>query len=182
MKKIVSALLVVAIQGCVHDPVKDTPAPVATCVGNTHVSEALSHSFEPVQDDALLTQSIGEPLKGKLCQGKVYKSTTEVTVYRAWNSTNPQSQFGQWWALKKPAGLIANYRKDYEICYQWSPLDKMAKCTLKAGTKVVIGNGQSATCSAYLTYPVSPEQQVFLLDAVDRVGDCQVFDGVMEWR
>ncbi|MVD33254.1 hypothetical protein D6U54_19075, partial [Vibrio cholerae] len=64
-----------------------------------------------------------------------------------------------------PSGYTADYRKNFEICYQWSPLDKLAKCTLKAGTKVVVGNGQSAKCSEYLSYPVSEKQQVFISEA-----------------
>lgn len=179
MKKILFSLLVVVIQGCAHGPVTKTPDRIRSCIGTLDID---SQKFEPATDDVLLSQTLGEPLQGKLCQGKVFKSKTRVTVYRAWNSTNPGSEFGRWWALKQPSGLTSAYRKNYEICYQWSPLDKLEKCTLKAGTKVVIGNGQSAKCSEYLTYPVSEKQQLFIPDAANSVADCQEYDSVIRWE
>lgn len=140
--------------------------------------------FEEVQDPALLADALAEPGKGKLCQGRVYQSKpgTSVTIYRAWNSTNPHSKSSKWWAFYQPAGDIEAYRADYEICYQWSPLDKMSQCHLKPGTKIVVGTGQSAVCSEYLTYPVSNKQQVFMTGGEDALSDCQDFTGVMSWR
>ena len=154
------------------------------CVGTTELPKNVMQSFQPVEDMALLQEALGMPEQGKLCQGKVYQSTSQsqVTLYRAWNSTNPNSQFGKWWAFNLPAGKIAQYRSDYEICYQWSPLDKMVSCTLKPGIKVVVGNGQSAECSEYLTYPVSEAQQVFLDNANAALENCQEFDGLMSWQ
>jgi len=182
MKRILIGTLIVVIQGCANDPVATTPLPEQACIGSTVISGDLSDKFELVLDSALLSQAIGEPLKGKLCQGAVYQSTQDVTIYRAWNSTNPHSQFGQWWSFKRPSGQTAEYRKDYEICFQWSPLDKLVKCTLRPGTRVVVGNGQSAKCSEYLGYPASKKQQVFITDASDAVKDCQSYDSVMSWK
>ncbi|UXI04634.1 hypothetical protein [Photobacterium sp. TY1-4] len=146
--------------------------------------QGIAAHFEAADDPALLSSALGEPEQGKLCQGQVYQSKPDakVVLFRAWNSTNPNSQFGQWWAFHQPSGKIAAYRSDYEICYQWSPLDKLVSCTLKPGTKVVVGNGQSAKCSAYLTYPTSEKQQVYLVDAANAVMDCSVYDGVMSWQ
>jgi len=162
----------------------DIQLPQQDCIGSTELPAFLKDQFAPIDDEMLLQATLGMPEKGMLCQGQVYQSNTDskVILYRAWNSTNPKSQFGSWWAFYEPSGLIAKYREDYEICYQWSPLDKMVSCTLKAGTKVVVGNGQSAECSQYLTYPVSAAQQVYLEQASDAVFNCQYFDGVMNWQ
>ncbi|MBE0379266.1 hypothetical protein [Pseudoalteromonas prydzensis] len=182
MKRILIGALLVVIQGCANVPKDTGQLPPAPCIGSTVIAGDLGNQFKQVQDSALLAQAIGEPLKGKLCQGTVYESTDEVTIYRAWNSTNPQSEFGQWWSFQFPSGNTAKYREDYEICYQWSPLDKLVKCTLKAGTKVVVGNGQSAQCSEYLSYPVSQQQQVFITNASDAVESCEGYDSVMSWK
>lgn len=142
VKWIVMSVLVV-IQGCATKPAT-TSANVSVCEGTVALPSALAGKFKSVDDPKLLDYAMGEPLAGGLCQGAVYQSTEEVTIYRAWNSTNSGSQFGNWWAFNQPAGKTADYRKDYEICYQWSPLDKLVQCTLKVGSKVVVGNGQSA--------------------------------------
>ncbi|GAA3938145.1 hypothetical protein [Litoribacillus peritrichatus] len=162
--------------------VESTSSLEQSCVGSPVINGQLGLKFDLIKDEELLSKALGEPNQGKLCQGKVYQSNQEVTIYRAWNSTNPHSQFGQWWAFERPSGLTADYRTDYEICYQWSPLDKMVKCTLKPGTQVVVGNGQSAKCSEYLTYPSSEKQQVFIVNAADAVLDCKEYDSVMSWK
>lgn len=95
MKWILNGLLIVVIQGCVSDPVTTANVQEQMCVGTTELNHDLSDKFEEVQDPASLSQALGEPFEGKLCQGTVYQSTQEVTIYRAWNSTNPGSQFGQ---------------------------------------------------------------------------------------
>jgi len=188
MKRIIlsSGLIVLsACSGLHSEPQSNSVVPSEqACIGTTQLPKGLKDDFIPVVDDSLLESSLGEPKKGKLCQGQVYqsKADTQVALYRAWNSTNPNSQFGSWWAFNLPSGKIAQYRQDYEICYQWSPLDKMVSCTLKAGTKVVVGNGQSAECSEYLTYNVSSSQQVYLEQASDALYDCKEFDGVMSWQ
>lgn len=181
-KRILINVLIVAIQAGANEPEDIGQLPPLSCVGSTVISGDLGNLFKLVQDSALLSQAIGDPLKGKLCQGAVYESTDEVTIYRAWNSTKPHSEFGQWWSFQFPSGNTAKYREDYEICYQWSPLDKLVKCTLKAGTRVVVGNGQSAQCSEYLSYPVSDKQQVFIKDAADAVESCESYDSVMSWK
>ena len=184
MKRILLSSLFVVIQGCSTYPIQNTKVTEQACTGTVELPHELANQFKPVDDKVLLAEALGETLQGKLCQGKVYQSkeAAQVVIYRAWNSTNPTSKLGQWWAFNQPAGRSAQYREDYEICYQWSPLDKMAKCTLKSGTKVVIGNGQSAKCSQYLTYPVSKKQQIYIADASNAVVSCKVYDGVMAWE
>lgn len=183
MKNISVFALILVLQGCAATTSpKSVSTTEAACIGSVELPSSIAASFDPVEDEALLSSSLGEPLQGNLCQGKVYQANKKVIIYRAWNSTNPNSKFGKWWAFDKPAGLIAQYREDYEICYQWSPLDKMVQCTLQAGEKVVVGTGQSAQCSQYLTYPVSAKQQVFISDSASAVLNCQEYDGVMEWK
>ena len=123
-------------------------------------------------------------VKVLLCQGKVHisKAGYHVKVFRVWNSSNPKSRLGHWWAFHNPEARISQYRENYEICYQWSPLDKMVSCKLKPGTKIVIGNGQSAKCSVYLTYPVSDKQQLYMADASNVVADCVEYYGMMYWE
>jgi len=179
------SLFVLSTSACSHFGItSEQPKPEKSCAGTTDLPGSLKAQFVAIEDSTLLQATLGEPEKGKLCQGQVYQSKpdSQVTVYRAWNSTNPNSRFGNWWAFNLPRGKIAQYREDYEICYQWSPLDKMVACTLKANAKVVVGNGQSAFCSDYLTYPVSAAQQVYLDNAKDMVLDCKEYDGVMSWH
>jgi hypothetical protein len=190
MKSALPSLLLLLLSGCSLLQESATPpassvsyqADANGCIGTTDLPPSLSKQFIKVDDDALLQQALGEPDKGGLCKGQVYQATGDVTLYRAWNSTNPNSQMGSWWAFYRPSGLIAQYRADYEICYQWSPLDKMVNCTLKTGTRVVVGNGQSAMCSQYLNYPASAAQQVFISNATESVSDCENFDAVFQWR
>ena len=89
---------------------------------------------------------------------------------------------GKWWVFNEPAGKVSQYRTDYAICYQWSPLDKLTRCTLTPGAKLVIGTGQSAECSEYFTYPVSAEKQIYLNDAEAFVSDCTTYDNEFSWK
>ncbi|MBF9000300.1 hypothetical protein [Vibrio nitrifigilis] len=190
MKRILLFCIPVALSGCSawqqseNNATSDTTVtPLAQCLGHTQLPEKLANQFYAVNDSKLLNQSLGEPGKGKLCNGAVYqaKPKTKVVIYRAWNSTNPNSKLGSWWAFSQPSGSIAKYRENYEICYQWSPLDKLVRCTLKPGTKIVLGGGQSAECSQYLSYPTSKSQQIFIEDASSAVKDCVEYTGMMSW-
>jgi len=154
------------------------------CLGAVELPAEFVGLFEAVEDAALLHSVLGAPNAGMLCQGKVYKATQDldVTIYRAWNSTNPNSRLGKWWAFSRPNGKVAQYRYDYEICYQWSPLDKLTQCHLNAGTKLVVGTGQSAECSQYLTYPASAALQIYIEDSSPSVSDCSDYDAQFNWR
>ncbi len=185
MIKILMTVLVATLTACSSlfiDQVAVNPA--AICVGSTRLPPDLEGLFEPLEDARLLNMALGEPEQGKLCQGQVYvsKMGAQVPIFRAWNSTNPQKKLGSWWAFSQPAGNVARYRADYEICYQWSPLDKLVSCTLKPGTQVVVGNGQSASCSEFLIYPVSGTQQIFIEDAPTSVINCTEYEGQFSWK
>lgn len=185
MRCILAAFFCFALFGCSTHPIQTEPQNMdRACPGSTELPASLANQFKPLEDEQLLDRALGEPLGGKLCQGQVYQSKagSQVILYRAWNSTNPHSEFGQWWAFYEPAGKIAAYRSDYEICYQWSPLDKLVQCTLKPGVKVVVGTGQSAACSEYLTYPVSEKQQIYIENASAAFTECTVFDCEFSWK
>ena len=199
LKHLIIILLILSCFGCVSYPGKDFNNENTTtelqetknqfdaideCIGNVNPPVDLADKFEAVEDDELLQKALGQPGKGSLCQGKVYetKEGTHIVIYRAWNSTNPNSAMGKWWAFERPTGKVSQYRSDYEICYQWSPLDKLVSGTLKAGTKIVIGTGQSAKCSDYLTYAVSAEKQIYVENASDVVGNSTTYDGEFSWK
>jgi len=160
--------------------------PVYSCSGSAELPDSLKPSFVPATDEGLLKEAIKGPNEGYLCQGKVYqaKEDAKVRIFRAWNSTNPASEKGIWWSFTKPAGRVSEYRKNYEICYQWSPLDVMTECTLKAGTKVVVGTGQSAECSQYLTYPTSAVLQLYISPqfVANSLVDCKASAGTFSWE
>lgn len=186
MKRIFWLSGVIFLAGCsqfASEEQQATAEVTQQCLGNTTLPPRLANQFYQVTDPALLAESKGAPDQGKLCQGAVYqaKPKTQVVIYRAWNSTNPNSKLGQWWSFSEPSGPIALYRKNNQICYQWSPLDKLVRCTIKPGAKIVVGNGQSAQCSQYLSYPVSATQQVYLSDADGSVKDCDTYTGVISW-
>lgn len=186
MKRILLSTLLITLQSCSIYAIDDNNAKAQepVCAGSLDLPAELVSQFDTVEDEALLNETLGEPTKGKLCQGKVYKSkkNTQIMIFRAWNSTNPDSKYGQWWAFDKPYGKISQYREEYEICYQWSPLDKLLSCTLQPEAKVVVGNGQSAQCSQYLTYPVSDKQQVYIIDPENTVINCSEYDALMSWK
>ena len=113
----------------------------------------------------------------------VYETTEDLHVWRAYDSNNPYSRLGKWWTAKPIEGKVRTYRKSYEICPKYSPIDKMVSCHLPKGAHVVIGEGESAKCSQYLTYPRSEELQVYLpKQTVQTVHSCSDFDGYFNWQ
>ena len=167
-------------------PVAAAVAPTSAdaCIGSNSLPAQVASAFVEVQDAALLAQAVQPPTKGGLCQAKVYQSTAPVMIYRAWNSTNPGSRIGSWWAFEKASGSVSQYRRDYEICTQYSPLDTLTQCKLKAGSLIVVGTGQSAQCDQYLTYPASASRQIYMPKdkANVAVDNCEDFEGEFAWK
>jgi len=158
--------------------------PPSACPDNPELPAELLASFEPVEDEALLSAALSAPKKGGLCQGKVYKTKekVEIKLYRVWNSMDPESRLGNWWVFDRPDGKISKYRSDHGICYEWSPLDKLTHCTLKAGTKLVIGMGQRVRCPEYSIYPSSKAKRIYLESASEAVSDCRDYDARFSWE
>lgn len=166
-----------------------TPKTIASpkpqkCVGDTELPIVLKRKFEAVEDDILLSQALGGAETGKLCKGQVYrvKKNAQVNLFRLWNSHDANTKYGHWWSFNGPRGQVASYRKDNALCYQWTPLDKLSHCRIKAGTKVVFGTGQSVRCSDKLQYGVSETQQVFILDAQHNALECRDYDAQFSWK
>ena len=135
MKHLLLSGLMIALYGCVSHPVSIQGLATelaASCLGSASLPHNFENKFEAIDNRQLLNEALGGTDEGKLCQGQVYRSkeASQVTVFRAWNSANPNSEFGNWWAFEKPSGEIAKYRSDYEIWYQWSSMDKLIRCTL----------------------------------------------------
>ena len=129
-----------------------------TCLGTVEIPDT---GFVATKDPKLLELALGEIGQGKLCTGVVLKTVSKVTVYRVWNSSKDYSLYGRWWSFKLPKGPREKYRKDNVICPSWSNLDRLSSCTIKVGTNIVIGPGQSATCE-HMTLPKSVVNQVFI--------------------
>jgi hypothetical protein len=144
-------------------PVVESPAPAAVdgvaCVGA--ISPA-PDGLKEVTDEALLQSALAASGKGQLCTGRVYEATKPVIVYRVWNQEKSYTQTGRWWSFDVPKGDVESYRKENAICPEWSALNVVSSCTIKVGTHVVFGPGQSATCEGGLTYEKSAVNQVYI--------------------
>jgi hypothetical protein len=158
-------LFIVALVGCTTGSVTAgsvntapvTPAGPA-CVGTITAPESLA----PVTDEALLASAVGRPEEGKLCAARVYEARSAVTVYRLWNRAQPYTQFGRWWTLERPTGPIERIREALEVCPEWSPLDALSVCTLRAGSRVALGTGQSTRCERSVHYGTSSALQLYI--------------------
>lgn len=129
------------------------------CVGDVITPPA---GMVAATDDALLASAIGAPTAGALCKGKVFVAEKPVTVYRVWDSSKSYTLYGRWWSFNLPQGPRDKYRLDNDICPEWSPLNIMSSCTIKVGTKVVVGPGQSAKCADGTILPASATNQVYI--------------------
>lgn len=131
----------------------------AHCVGTI---QAPAPGLEATSDPELLKSALGEPNKGQLCMGQVFVATAPVTVYRVWDQAKSYTLYGRWWSFNLPQGPTEQYREENAICPGWSVLNQMSSCTLKVGSKIVVGPGQSADCGEGLVYPQSAVNQVYI--------------------
>lgn len=160
-------LAVALLSGCssLPDATSSLPKSTATtaaatdCVGTI---EAPVAGLAPSSDPELLQLALGQPDKGQLCMGQVFVATAPVKVYRVWDQAKGYTLYGRWWSFMLPTGPAERYRAANAICPSWSVLNQMSSCTLKVGSKIVVGPGQSADCGDGLVYPKSPVNQVFI--------------------
>lgn len=123
---------------------------------------------------------------GGLCMGSIFKVKKPIVVYRVWNSSDTSSLKGRWWTFDKPIGTLEDFRKDYGVCCQWGPKDTLSACTLKVGSKIVVGPGQSVDCTHAenrggdgcndTRYEISAKNQVYIHDPVNNVENCNGVD------
>ena len=192
-KHMIPGIVLVMLTGCAsyeQNSQKESPKtidePAATqhyqCAGEVGAPPIFVPLLTEVDDPSLVSDSIKGPTEGYLCQAKAYKVNKSFEIFRAWNSNNPGSEKGKWWSFKMPSGRVSEFREDFAVCPRWSPLDMMTRCTLKEGAHLVLGTGQSAFCNKYLTYPPSPEIQIYLADAGESVLECKTYFGVFNWQ
>ena len=120
------------------------------------------NGFVESNDKKLLFAAIGAPGKGKLRKGKVFKAEKSITIYRVWDDAKSHTLWGIWWTLDVPQGTRDEYRIKNAICPEWSQLNIMSSCTIKIGTKVVIGPGQSVKCKDGSVIPDTSTLQVYI--------------------
>jgi hypothetical protein len=139
------------------------------CAGTVAAAAGLARR----PDAELLARARGRPGEGRLCDGRTYVARAPVTVHRLWDSSRPSSEFGVWWALEPPHGSRDDYRRKYAICPGWSRLDRVTTCTLKPGTPLVLGTGESVACGLpEATLPRSAAVQAFLPELRTRFLAC----------
>ena len=141
----------------VTEPV--TTAVAVDCVGTIQAPAA---GLEATSDPELLQSALGQPNKGQLCMGQVFVAAAPVKVYRVWDQAKSYTLYGRWWSFMLPKGPTDQYREANAICPGWSVLNQMSSCTLKVGSKIVVGPGQSADCGEGLVYPRSAVNQVYI--------------------
>ncbi|MEZ4407295.1 MAG: hypothetical protein R3A52_12565 [Polyangiales bacterium] len=79
-----------------------------------------------------------------------------------WHRARPHTEVGRWWSLTRPEGPRERYRADNAVCPEWSDLDVLSRCTLRAGARFVMGPGQSARCADGRELPRSAVNQVYV--------------------
>lgn len=152
------------------------------CLGSIGAPPSFAGKLTKVEFPDSFKSAIGEPTKGGLCQAQAFKVNDGFEIFRGWNATYTKGKLGKWWTFTLPSKSIASYRKNYAICPKYSPLDMLVRCTLKEGTILALGTGQSAKCNQYLTYDISPAIQIYLPDAAEATMDCETYQGNFAWE
>lgn len=128
-----------------------------------------------VENDSLLNAVIGEVGKGMLCEGRVFQVDSTIQVYRVYTKAKSYTALGSWWSFNQPVGPREEYARANDICPEWSALDIVHHCTIKPGTQIVVGPGQSAQCEQELL-PASANIQVYVYNDtrkdIVQVEDC----------
>ncbi len=143
-------------------------AGAAACVGTVGPGP---DGARAVEDLALLARAVGAPEAGKLCAGVVYEATRPIALYRVWQRDRAYTERGRWWSLERPTNSREAYRRDNAICPEWSALDVLSRCELRAGARFVVGTGQSVRCQDRSLLAASAVRQVY----VDNDGQRGVF-------
>lgn len=100
--------------------------------------------------------------KGGVCAAQAFAVATPLSVYRVYDAGKRGSEYGGWWAMARPNGPKDAYREKNAICKEWSNLDRLIACQVKAGAQIVLGTTQSVTCDDGTAYPKTAEIQVYV--------------------
>lgn len=165
----VSALVLATVSGCAlaEKNTAQDPLPAGSVV---------LEADNPRYAEAVVDKAVMKPGDGGVSRAVVIELTQDTPVYRLWNGPNqdPKVNYrkGSWWTFTKPTGPAEKYRADNEICPQWNALTYVASCTLKAGTVVATGPGQSVNCPPPgPSYDANPDAwQVYVNNAWKRPG------------
>lgn len=110
---------------------------------------------------------------GGLRRHEVVTAVRDVTVYRLYDSRAPgnskvTARLGRYWT-DFATSSEKSARDKLAVCKGWNNLQKVVRCTLPKGTKVVKGPGQDAKCAGLpganstAWHPGGP-QQIFIGD------------------
>ena len=136
---------------------------------------------DPAYAAADATGATGVAGEGKVITPYVVRLTRDMPVYRLWagptvlDAQGRTSRIGQWWTFDRPNGTLASFRRRYEVCEVWDTLRFVAQCTLRRGSVVVIGPGQSVSAQTCENpnegYPPNERDfQLYIHDAWTRTG------------
>jgi hypothetical protein len=129
-------------------------AGIAVPQGFTEVSPAPAVATWPTK-----YAPVQAPWNGGIQAGCVVepKADTAVVLYRAWGggsatgAGNYSQRLGGWWSLQSPTSQyrsVTDWRVANAVCPTFNTATTVTKCTLKPGTKVVIGFTQSIYAAA----------------------------------
>ncbi len=138
------------------------------CFGPAEVPIGL----ERASDATIPEKAVGKAGEGRLCRAEAYRTKVPIPVTRVWDAANPDSRLGRWWGPTKARGPVAEYRRTYAICAEWSALDRTVACTVKPGALVIVGTSQSAKCNDGTVYPASAVVHLFVPDPAASLVDC----------
>lgn len=141
------------------DASADAFASAIACVGSVG---AAPDGARVVTDAELLARAVGAPEAGKLCAGAVYEAVRPIALYRVWQRDRAYTERGRWWSLERPMISREQYQRDNAICPEWSALDVLSRCELRAGARFVVGTGQSVRCRDQSVLPASATRQVYV--------------------
>jgi hypothetical protein len=178
------AVAALALAGCARlVPLRDASGQTVGVSRTIAASLELVAAGDPAYSAADPDGGTGEPGAGKVTRPYVVRLTRDLAVYRLWagpavrDAEGRTSRIGQWWTFDRPAGTLAAFRRRYEVCEKWDTLRWVAQCTLRRGSVVVIGPGQSVsaqTCgdpSGRESYPANDRDlQLYIHEAWTRTG------------
>lgn len=163
ISRIALSLLSLAVAGCASFPgnreVAEAGVDGVACVGAV---PSAADQLTSASNTALLAKSQYASGKGGMCAAKVFAVAGPVSVYRVYDSQNPHSMYGSWWALARPAGPKDDYRAINAICKAWSGLDRLVSCQARNSSEIVLGTTQSADCPDGTVYPKTAAIQVYM--------------------